>query len=192
MQLQKFISLFCNNSHQLATYPTNINTLQKQEAEKEFEKHIREHELLLYKVCRIYAYTDADRQDLFQEIVIQLWKAYPKFKGGSKLSTWLYRVAINTAISGLRKKKILVKNYEPAAMPEPVGEYNDAHDEEERLRQLYNAIEQLTAVEKAIVMLYMEDRPYEEMEEIIGLSQGNLRVKMNRIKEKLRQLTKNY
>jgi len=166
--------------------------LQKQEAEKEFEKHIREQELLLRKVCRIYAYTDADREDLFQDIVIQLWKAWPKFKGHSKLSTWLYRVAINTAISGLRKKKNFIRNYEPAAMPEPVSEHIGVHDEEERLQLLYHAIEQLNAVEKTIVMLYMDDRPYEEMEEIIGLSQGNLRVKMNRIKEKLRELTKNY
>ncbi|MEO8962494.1 MAG: sigma-70 family RNA polymerase sigma factor [Ginsengibacter sp.] len=165
--------------------------MQKQEAEKEFEKHIREHELLLRKVCRIYAYTDANREDLLQEIVIQLWKAWPKFKGHSKLSTWLYRVAINTAISGLRKKKNFIRYYEPMAMPEPVSEQSGVYDEEERLQQLYHAIEQLNAVEKAIVMLYMDDRPYEEMEEILGLSQGNLRVKMNRIKEKLRELTKN-
>ena len=79
--------------------------MQQQEAERQFEKHIREHELLLHKVCRMYAYTDADRQDLFQEMVIQLWKAYPKFKGDAKLSTWMYRVVINTAITGLRKKK---------------------------------------------------------------------------------------
>jgi len=166
--------------------------LQKQEAEKEFERRVKEHELLLFKVCRIYAYTGADRQDLFQEIVIQLWKAYPRFKGESRFSTWLYRVAINTAISGFRKKKIFIKNYEPATMPEPAGEHDDWQDEEEKLQQLYNAIEQLNPVEKAIVMLYMEDRSYEEMQQIIGLSQGNLRVKMNRIKEKLRQLTKNY
>jgi RNA polymerase sigma factor (sigma-70 family) len=166
--------------------------LQNQEAEKEFKRQIEAHELLLLKICRIYAYTDANRQDLFQEIVIRLWKAYPNFKGHSKLSTWLYRVAINTAISGLRKKKNFIQHYEPAAMPEPANAPPEEHDEEERLKQLYHAIEQLNAVEKAIVMLYMEDRSYEEMEEIIGLSQGNLRVKMNRIKEKLRLLTKNY
>jgi RNA polymerase sigma-70 factor, ECF subfamily len=165
--------------------------LQNREAEKEFEKHIREHELLLYKVCRVYAYTNADREDLFQEIVIQLWKAYPKFKGDSKLSTWLYRVSINTAISGLRKKKNFITSYEPASIPEPASEHHCEYSEEEKLQLLYQAIEQLNAVEKAIVMLYMEDRTYEEMEEILGLSQGNLRVKMNRIKEKLRQLTKN-
>jgi RNA polymerase sigma-70 factor (ECF subfamily) len=147
---------------------------------------------MLYKVCRVYAYSDADRQDLFQEIVIQLWKAYPKFKGDSKISTWLYRVALNTAISGLRKKKNLVTSFEPTSIPEPAGVCHQEHSEEERFQQMYQAIEQLNAVEKAIVMLYMEDRTYLEMEEILGLSQGNLRVKMNRIKEKLRQLTKNY
>jgi RNA polymerase sigma-70 factor, ECF subfamily len=166
--------------------------LQNQEAENEFERQIQAHELLLLKICRIYAYTDADRQDLFQEIVIRLWKAWPNFKGNSKLSTWLYRVAINTAISGLRKKKNFIRHYEPGALPEPANAHPEDYDEEERLKQLYRAIEQLNAVEKAIVMLYMEDHSYEEMEEIIGLSQGNLRVKMNRIKEKLRLLTKNY
>jgi RNA polymerase sigma factor (sigma-70 family) len=165
--------------------------LQKQETEKQFEKLITEHELLLYKVCRIYAYTDADRQDLFQEIIIQLWKAYPKFKGNAKFSTWLYRVAINTAITGLRKKKDFITLYEPSALPECLSDDNTGHEKEERLQQLYKAIEQLNAIEKAIVMLYMEDRSYEEMEDILGISGGTLRVKMNRIKEKLRQLAKN-
>jgi len=162
--------------------------LQKQEAEKQFEKHIRENELLIHKVCRIYAYTSADREDLFQEIVIQLWNAYPNFKGESKFSTWLYRVALNTAITGLRKRKKFIESWEPAELPEQIIDENAGHKEE--LRRLHKAIDQLNQVEKAIVMLYMEDKPYEEMEEILGLSQGNLRVKMNRIREKLRQLTK--
>ena len=161
------------------------------ETEKQFEQAIRAHELLLYKVCRIYAYTDADRQDLFQEIVIQLWRAWPKFKGEAKLSTWLYRIAINTAISGLRRKKDFITSYEPEALPIHIRDDNSSRVEEEKLQQLYKAIEQLNEVEKAIVMLYMEDRSYDEMEDILGISQGNLRVKMSRIKEKLRQLTKN-
>jgi RNA polymerase sigma-70 factor, ECF subfamily len=163
--------------------------LQKHDAEKEFEKQLTENELLIYKVCRLYAYSDADRQDLFQEIVIQLWKAFPKFKGQSKFSTWLYRVAINTAITGLRKQKDFIVSYEPAALPHHIDD-NRLY-EEEQLKELYKAIEQLNQVEKAIVMLYMEDKSYDEMEEILGISQGNLRVKMNRIKEKLRQITKN-
>lgn len=163
--------------------------MQQQEAERQFEKHIRENELLIYKVCRMYAYTTADREDLFQEIVIQLWKAYPRFERRSKFSTWLYRVALNTAITGLRMKKDFIESREPGQLPEHIPDENAGREEE--LKQLHKAIEQLNQVEKAIVMLYMEDRSYEEMEEILGLSTGNLRVKMNRIKEKLRQLTKN-
>ena len=161
------------------------------EEEKLFENHIREHELLLYKICRIYARTDADRQDLFQEIVIQLWHAFPKFKGESKFSTWLYRVAINTAITGLRKKRDFITSYEPALLPVNVADEGTGGAEEEKLRQLYSAIEQLNLVEKSIVMLYMEDKSYAEMEDILGITEGNLRVKMNRIKEKLRQIAKN-
>ena len=163
--------------------------MQKQEAEKQFEQHIKTNELLIYKVCRMYAYTSADREDLFQEIVIQLWNAYPKFKGESKFSTWLYRVALNTAITGLRKKKDFIESREPAKLPEQISDENTGDEDE--LKQLHKAIEQLSEVEKAVVMLYMEDKSYDEMEDILGISQGNLRVKMNRIKEKLRQLTKN-
>ncbi len=156
-----------------------------------FEKQVKEHELLIYKVCRIYGKTDADRQDIFQEIIIQLWNAYPKFKGQSKFSTWLYRVAINTAISGLRKRKNFIESYEPATLPTQIMDSNPNQHLEEQLQQLYTAIEQLNEIEKAIVMLYLEDKTYEEMEDILGINSGNLRVKMNRIKEKLRQLTKN-
>lgn len=163
----------------------------QRQAEKEFEQRISENELLLYKVCRMYAYTEVDRQDLFQEIVIQLWKTFEKFRGESKFSTWMYRVAINTAISGLRRKKDFISSYEPSELPVNISDDHSAQQAEENLQQLYKAIEQLNDVEKAIVMLYMEDKPYEEMEEILGITQGTLRVKMSRIKDKLRELTKN-
>jgi RNA polymerase sigma-70 factor (ECF subfamily) len=179
----------CNKSHQFATSIKNY-TLQKGEAEKQFEHYIKEHELLLYKLCRIYAFTEADRQDLFQEIVIQLWKAFPKFRGESKIITWIYRVAINTAITGLRKKKDFITSYEPEKLPVYTSDDGAGEDGEERLQQLYHAIEQLNPVEKSIVLLYMEERTYEEMEDILGINQGSLRVKMNRIKDKLRKLAK--
>ena len=153
-----------------------------------FEKQIREHEALIHKICRMYAYEEADRQDLFQEIVIHLWKAYSTFKGHSKFSTWLYRVAINTAITGLRRQKDFITSYEPGQLPVHLPE--EKGPEEEQSTALYTAISQLNDIEKAIVMLYLEDRSYEEMEEILGFSQGNLRVRMSRIKDKLRQLTK--
>ena len=165
--------------------------MQKKETEKQFENHISQNELLISKVCRIYAYTNADRKDLFQEIVIQLWKAYPKFKGEAAFSTWLYRVAINTAITRLRKEKYFITSYEPAALPVAVWDEAEGETAEEQWQQLYAAIEQLNQIEKAIILLYMEDTSYAAMEDILGISQGNLRVKMNRIKEKLRELTNN-
>jgi RNA polymerase sigma factor (sigma-70 family) len=164
--------------------------LENQESAKQFEKQIKENEVLLHKICRIYADTEADRQDLFQEIMMQLWRAYPKYKGDAKFSTWMYRVGINTAITGLRKKKDLITTND-TKLSVHISDDDRSYEEEERWRQLYSAIDQLNQIEKAIVMLYMEDRSYVEMEDILGISQGNLRVKMNRIKEKLRQLTKN-
>lgn len=163
--------------------------MRKQDTEKQFETLIREHELLIHKVCRIYIRDPSEREDLFQEIVIQLWTSYSRFKGDAKFSTWLYRVAINTAITGMRKRRDFIDSYEPGLLPQPVDDSSAAR-QEEQLTQMNRAIEQLNQVEKAIVMLYMEDKSYEEMEEIMGISQGNLRVKMNRIKEKIRQLTK--
>ena len=128
--------------------------------------------------------------DLFQEIVIQLWKVYPKFRGESKFSTWLYRVAINTAISGLRRQKNAIKFVAADIVPEiPVTPYPSERDDQ--LKQLYTAINQLNDVEKALIMLYLEDKTYLEMEDILGISEATLRVKMNRVREKLRQLTKN-
>ena len=164
--------------------------MQKRDTEKEFEKLIRENESLLYKVCRMYAYTAEDRQDLSQEIIIQLWKSYPRFKGNSKLSTWLYRVAINTAITGLRKKKDFITSVEPSDLPLHIIDESSNHEEDDQLQRLHEAIGQLNPIEKAIVMLYLEDRSYEEMEDVLGMSQGNLRVRMTRIKDKLRELNK--
>lgn len=182
--------MICNKLELGATNLINKPSLQKPNLENDFVVHIRNHEALLYKICRIYASTIVDRQDLFQEIIIQLWRAYPNYKGASKLSTWLYRVAINTAITGVRRKKNFIVSYEPEKVPEPYSEAHHSMAEEDRLQQLYTAIAQLSDIEKALVMLYLEERSYEEMEEILGLSGGTLRVKMNRIKEKLRYLTK--
>ena len=168
---------------------SNEQTLQNKESEQQFEARGREHELLLHKVCQMYAYTDVDRQDLFQDMVVQLWQAYPNFKGNAKFSTWLYRVAINTAITGRRKQRDFVSYHEPASLPPSTSEEPEDQLKEERLQQLNAALVHLDEIEKAIVMLYLEERSYEEMEEVLGIKEGTLRVKMSRIKEKLRQLT---
>lgn len=156
----------------------------------DFVALVNQHRAMLYKVCNMYCHTEHDKQDLFQEIVIQLWGAYPRFRGDSKFSTWLYRIALNTAISDLRKQKKHITSIEPERLPTEIQDIQYSKDKEEKLQQLYKAISNLAEIERAIVMLYLEDKSYEEMEEILGINQNNLRVKMNRIKEKLRKLTK--
>ncbi|MBL7762574.1 MAG: RNA polymerase sigma factor [Chitinophagaceae bacterium] len=156
----------------------------------EFVQLINEHKGLIQKVCNLYAASLQDRQDLFQEIVIQLWRAIPKFRQESKLTTWIYRVALNTAISSYRKQQRDITTTGIDFTIAELADDNEGIGKEEKLKVLYAAISQLPEIEKAIVLLYLDDKSYEEMEEILGVNQNNLRVKMNRVKEKLRQLTK--
>jgi RNA polymerase sigma-70 factor (ECF subfamily) len=164
--------------------------LQDPAVQEAFIRLVNEHRGMLYKVCRLYCFTEHDRQDLFQEIVIQLWKSYPAFRGEARFGTWLYRIALNTAISGLRKQRRRIVLTDPEHLPAQLQDIQYSAEKEEQLQQLYTAINRLTEVEKALTMLYLEDKSYQEMEEILGISQNNLRVKMNRIKEKLRKITK--
>lgn len=158
--------------------------------EQDFLLLVQVHQGIIRKVCHLYGRNDADRDDLYQEIVIQLWKAFGSFRGDAKISTWMYRIALNTAISNLRKQSRKVTLSFPEFIPKDEAETYEEKLKEEKLQQMYAAIGRLTEVEKAIVMLYLEDKSYDEMEEILGIGNGALRVKMNRIKEKLRSLTK--
>jgi len=161
--------------------------LKPEDIHSAFTRLIREHERMIYKVCFMYADNSTYRQDLYQEIVLQAWKGYDGFRGEAKFSTWLYQVALNTAIAGLRKDKRLELTHMPdGSLPDMAD--NAANNEQ--LEILYTAIAKLNEIEKAIVMLYLDDKSYDEMQEIMGIANGALRVKMTRIKEKLRQITK--
>ncbi len=155
-----------------------------------FIRLVTENRGMLYKVCRMYGDTGPDRQDLFQEIIIQLWRSFPRFRGEARVSTWLYRIALNTAISDLRRQRRHITPVDPDLLPTQLQDVQYSTEKEEQLQQLYAAIDRLTEVEKALTMLYLEDKSYQEMQEILGIPQNNLRVKMNRIKEKLRKMTK--
>jgi RNA polymerase sigma-70 factor (ECF subfamily) len=165
--------------------------LKKTDLELEFELKLKEYKLLIYKVCRIYANDPNNIQELYQDIIIQLWKSYPKFRGESKFSTWLYRIAINTALISLSKPKRSLQYSDVELNNVQVPDEDDIGLKDEQQEQLYLAIQQLNDIEKSIVMLYLEDKSYDEMEDILGISNATLRVKMNRIKEKLRTLTNN-
>jgi RNA polymerase sigma-70 factor (ECF subfamily) len=163
--------------------------LQDPAIQEAFIRLVSEHRGMLFKVCRLYCFTEPDRQDLFQEIVFQLWRSYPGFRGEARISTWLYRIALNTAISGLRKQRGLITTVDPERLPTELQDIQYSAEKEEQLRLLYTAIGKLTEVERALTMLYLEDKSYQEMEDILGISQNNLRVKMNRIRDKLRKIT---
>jgi RNA polymerase sigma-70 factor (ECF subfamily) len=157
--------------------------------EREFLDHLRRHEALIHKICQVYATDSLTKQDLFQEIVLQLWKSFESFRNESKMSTWMYRIALNTALMDKRKSKTTVSlSFFNLLNDERAEEIDDGPQQENKFI-LYNAIAKLTEIEKAIVMLYLDDKSYEQMEDILGVSQGTLRVKMTRIKVKLRQLS---
>lgn len=156
--------------------------------EKEFLHIIAENQGIIHKVCSIYCDLEEDRRDLFQEILAQLWKSYPSFRNESKFSTWMYRVALNTAITTFKKdKRQPDKAGLSHASMQMAEEMYDSHTEDQ-IRLLNKAVAKLTGVEKSIILLFLEDKKYEEIAEITGITQNYVRVKMNRIKKKLKLL----
>lgn len=156
--------------------------------EQSFVKQLQENQNIIHKICRLYTDNEDAHKDLFQEITIQLWKAFPKFRGDSKFSTWAYRVALNTAITLYRKTKrsITTVTYEDRQHLIKNVDYN--YEEEEQIKVLYQAVYQLNDIEKALVFMYLEDKDYREIAETLGISEVNARVKMNRIKSKLKKI----
>lgn len=160
----------------------------KSSQEYEFVSLIETHQNLIHKICKLYTNSTAEHKDLFQEITIQLWTAYPKFRGDSKFSTWMYRVGINTAISLYRKSTRRIKSlsFDDISFKIPQNEiYNDLEDQQ--INDIYRAVKQLNDVDKALMFLYLEDKSYKEISETMGISEVNARVKMNRIKKKLKE-----
>jgi RNA polymerase sigma-70 factor, ECF subfamily len=157
------------------------------ESEKPFVNLINENQGLIHKVCMMYANDRDARNDLFQEIVLQLWRSFPTFRGEAKITTWMYRIALNTAISGLRKQGRSIKTED---IREKHFNFSDDRDDtlEENYQKLQWAIRQLTEIERAMIMMALDEIPYEEIAETIGITQNNVRVRMNRIREKIKKL----
>ncbi len=158
------------------------------ELEHKFIVEFEQNQNIIHKVCRIYTSNSDAHNDLFQEIAIQLWKAYPKFRGESKLSTWMYRIGLNTAITLYRKSKrsIVTQDFESVLYRIESTSYDDT--EEEQLKLMYKAIHQLTDIDKALIFLYLEDVNYKEIAETMGITEVNARVRMNRIKTRLKTI----
>jgi RNA polymerase sigma-70 factor (ECF subfamily) len=152
----------------------------------QFLELITQHQGIIHKVCRLYRDSKEDREDLFQEIVFQIWKSLPGFEGRAKITSWMYRIALNTAMSTFRKRKA------PVAYVEKVPDYTEEQNDNEdtRQEQMMLALRQLTDPEKAIIALYFDDLSYEEIAEITGMNTSHVGVKLHRIKTKLQKLLK--
>ncbi len=155
----------------------------------EFSKLITDNQDIVHKVCNVYCPNPQDRADLFQEIVYQLWKSSNTFRGDAKFTTWMYRVALNTAITSFKKFK---KQPIPKEINERILEYPEQKDDlfDERLKSLYEAIGQLSDIEKAIIMLHLEEHTYQDIAKVMGITESNVGVKINRIKKKLKEILK--
>ena len=160
------------------------------EKEHEFLTRIEKHKGILYKVSKMYMDTTDDQQDLFQEIICQLWKSYDSFRNESQFSTWMYRVAINTAIVFLKKEKRKVDKYEIPS-ENIKDEEDDSQIKESQLEHFYKAVQKLEKIDKAIIFYQLEGFSHKEIGANLGISEGNARVKLNRAKEKLKEIIKN-
>lgn len=156
--------------------------------EDKFLNDFETNQNIVHKICRIYTTNSNDHNDLFQEITIQVWKNYSKFRGDAKFSTWMYRVALNTAISLYRKSTKSVKTQDISDIAYKIKAIDYDDTEEKQLKALYNAIQKLNDIDKALVFLYLENKSYRDISETLGISEVNARVKMNRAKDKLKKI----
>lgn len=157
--------------------------MQKEEA---FVALIKQNEGLIFKITTMYTDHRADQQDLYQDIVYQLWKSFDSFRSESKISTWMYRIALNTALTRIRKKKRLGNS---VSIDQVILKQTENYDQhfEERLKIVYAQVRKLNVVEKGLIFLLLEGKKYEEIAEITGLTPTNVGTKISRIKQKLKQ-----
>lgn len=151
----------------------------------EFTEIIEQYKAVIYKVCYVYAKDHEELNDYFQEVLINLWNSYPKFRGECKISTWVYRISLNTCITFIRKKK-----NKPLIIPLSIDmEVFENEGSKQQIEELYTLINKLGTLEKTLILLWLENKNYDEIAEITGLSRSNIAVKLMRIKNKLKEMS---
>ena len=152
--------------------------------EADFLDMLRENNRIIYKVISFYTDESATLEDLYQDVVLNLWKAYPTFRNESQISTWIYRIALNVSVSYYRKKS------KRPVLIEITKDFKEYVEDNETVAKLYECINRLGKLERALILLYLEDRPYKEIAELMGITVTNVSTKISRIKEKLKQISK--
>lgn len=153
--------------------------------EQDFTHLVREHKATIYTVCYMFSTDEDEVNDLFQDILINLWKGFDSFRGESKVETWIYRVALNTCISADRKKR---REGERVPLSVDFNLYEDTDADSRQVQLLYKRINRLGLVDRAIVLMWLENMSYDEIGAILGITAKNVSVKLVRIREKLKEI----
>lgn len=161
--------------------------MDKQQKHDYFQKVIEQHKGILFKVARTYCPNESDRQDLMQEMMIQIWGALERYDDTYKMSTWLYRIALNTSISYYRKNSVRIHKYTDINDHTTSLSAPDPGDAEWQLKQLEQFISELKEIDKALILLYLEEKSHVEIGDILGMSVSNVGTKVGRIKKELRK-----
>lgn len=154
--------------------------------DNEFEQVVKKHKSTIYNVCYMFSKDKDEVDDLFQDVLINMWKGFDNFRGESKLDTWIWRVALNTCISDDRKKK---RRGETVPLDISMNLYADNDDDSKQIRMLYDRINKLGVIDRAIVLLWLENMSYDEIGAIIGITPKNVSVKLVRIKQQLMKMS---
>ena len=149
--------------------------------EEKFTELLYQNQGIVHKICNLYFKDRLEKEDYHQELIIQLWKAFPSYNGNAKFSTWMYRVCINAAIDILRKEKFQPKQVKLSDV-ESHHISSEDHTNQTDKEKLYNVIDKLSSLDKAIITLYLDEYSYKEISEMIGISVSNTGVKIKRIK----------
>ena len=153
--------------------------------EKEFEQLVKKHKNTIYTVCFMFSKDSEEVNDLFQEVLIAIWQGLPTFKGQSNIATWIWRISLNTCISCERKKK---KNV-TVSLSMDVDYFEDKDADAQQVRMLYERVHQLKPFDRAIVLLWLEGIPYDEIAAIVGITTSNVATRLFRIREQLKQMS---
>ena len=154
--------------------------------EMDFARIVREHKGTIYTVCYMFSKDEEEVADLFQDILVNLWKGFAKFRGDSSIRTWIYRVSLNTCISADRKKK---RRGETVPLDMKINLFDDSAEDMKQVRMLQDRISRLGPFDRAIVLLWLENLSYEEIASIVGITVKNVSVRLFRIKEQLKKMS---
>lgn len=159
--------------------------------ESEFEQIIKEHIGVLHKLCRVYTFNRDEYEELFQEMLVQIWRSTKNFRGEAQISTWIYRICINSALkfrSKIVRNKKRFETLDGKVFIQPLPDT----EKDEQLQRLYDAVRELKPIDRAIVSLYLDEKSYEEAAQILGISKTNVATRLMRLKKQLMEKLSTY